>query len=85
MGRALLALLLLALAGCATLGGRPTPNIYVMRHLQTPAGVPNAQLTPEGRAAAALLIPTAISAVMIGWAGRETRGRSLRELEAGQS
>jgi phosphohistidine phosphatase SixA len=52
MGRALLALLLLALAGCATLGGKPSPNIYVMRHLHTPAGVPNAQLTAQGRAAA---------------------------------
>jgi phosphohistidine phosphatase SixA len=52
MGRVLLALLCLALTGCATLGARPMPNIYVMRHLHTPAGVPNAQLTPEGRAAA---------------------------------
>jgi phosphohistidine phosphatase SixA len=52
MGRAFLALLLLALAGCATLGARPSPNIYVVRHLQTPAGVPHAQLTVEGRAAA---------------------------------
>jgi phosphohistidine phosphatase SixA len=52
MRRLLLALLLLALAGCATLGSRPSPNIYVMRHLHTPAGVPNAQLTAEGRAAA---------------------------------
>jgi len=33
-------------------------------------------------AAVALLIPTAASAGMIAWAGRETRGRSLRELEA---
>jgi putative MFS transporter len=33
-------------------------------------------------AAAALLVPTAFSAGMIAWAGRETRGRSLRELEA---
>jgi putative MFS transporter len=33
-------------------------------------------------AAVALLVPTAISAAMIAWAGRETRGRSLRELEA---
>ncbi|HEX8413644.1 MAG TPA: MFS transporter [Sphingomicrobium sp.] len=33
-------------------------------------------------AAIALIIPTAISAALIGWAGRETRGRSLRELEA---
>ena len=33
-------------------------------------------------AAVVLLIPTAASAGMIAWAGRETRGRSLRELEA---
>jgi putative MFS transporter len=33
-------------------------------------------------AAIALIIPTAASAGMIAWAGRETRGRSLRELEA---
>lgn len=33
-------------------------------------------------AAVALLIPTACSAAMLAWAGRETRGRSLRELEA---
>ena len=35
-----------------------------------------------GGAALALLAPMAISTVLIGWAGRETRGRSLRELEA---
>ena len=34
-------------------------------------------------AAAALLGPMALSAGLIAWAGRETRGRSLRELEAG--
>lgn len=33
-------------------------------------------------AAIALLVPTAFSAAMLAWAGRETRGRSLRELEA---
>lgn len=33
-------------------------------------------------AALALLIPTAASVGMIAWAGRETQGRSLRELEA---
>lgn len=36
-------------------------------------------------AALALVVPTAFSALLLGWAGRETRGRSLRELEAGQS
>lgn len=53
MRRALIALLLmLAVAGCASIARRPVPNIYVMRHLHTPAGVANAQLTPEGQAAA---------------------------------
>ncbi len=33
-------------------------------------------------ASIALFVPTAISAAMIAWAGRETRGRSLRALEA---
>jgi putative MFS transporter len=33
-------------------------------------------------AAVALIVPTALSAGLIAWAGRETRGRSLRELEA---
>ena len=35
-----------------------------------------------GGAAAALLAPMGASAALIAWAGRETRGRSLRELEA---
>ena len=34
-------------------------------------------------AAAALVAPMAISAGLVSWAGRETRGRSLRELESG--
>ncbi|OYX63104.1 MAG: MFS transporter [Sphingomonadales bacterium 32-64-17] len=33
-------------------------------------------------ASLSLLLPTAVSAGMIAWAGRETQGRSLRELEA---
>ena len=33
-------------------------------------------------AALVLLLPTAVSAGMVAWVGRETRGRSLRELEA---
>ena len=33
-------------------------------------------------AASVLAIPTVLSAAMIAWAGRETRGRSLRDLEA---
>lgn len=36
-------------------------------------------------AAAALVAPMVISAGLVAWAGRETRGRSLRELEAGAS
>ncbi|WP_300973402.1 histidine phosphatase family protein [Sphingomonas sp. LHG3406-1] len=56
MLRALLASSLLAVAGCATMpSDRPVPNIYVTRHLHTPEGVPNAQLTEEGRAAAVRL------------------------------
>ena len=35
-----------------------------------------------GGAAFALLVPMSASALLIAWAGRETRGRSLRELEA---
>jgi putative MFS transporter len=34
-------------------------------------------------AAAALITPMALSAGLVAWAGRETRGRSLRELESG--
>lgn len=34
-----------------------------------------------GDAALVLAIPVAASAVLLGWAGRETRGRSLRDLE----
>jgi MFS transporter, putative metabolite:H+ symporter len=37
-----------------------------------------------GGAALALLVPMAVSALLVGWAGRETRGRSLRELEAAE-
>ena len=52
-GRLLLIALLAGLAGCATTAVTtappPQPNIYVMRHLHTPAGVSNAELTEEGR------------------------------------
>ena len=43
--------LLVALSGCATTNASPLPqpNIYIMRHLHTPAGVSNAELTEEGR------------------------------------
>jgi phosphohistidine phosphatase SixA len=40
---------------CATAAAPPVPNIYVMRHLNTPEGVANAQLTDEGRKAAEAL------------------------------
>jgi putative MFS transporter len=33
-------------------------------------------------AALTLLVPTVVSAGLIAWFGRETQGRSLRELEA---
>ena len=48
--RSLVIALLLGLASCATTA-TPTsrPNIYVMRHLHTPAGVTNPDLTDEGR------------------------------------
>ena len=36
-----------------------------------------------GGAALGLLVPMGVSAALVAWAGRETRGRSLRELEAG--
>jgi putative MFS transporter len=36
-----------------------------------------------GGAALALLVPMGGAAALVAWAGRETRGRSLRELEAG--
>ena len=36
-----------------------------------------------GGAALALLTPMGLSALLVAYAGRETRGRSLRELEAG--
>jgi putative MFS transporter len=36
-----------------------------------------------GGAALALIVPMGLSAALVAWAGRETRGRSLRELEAG--
>jgi putative MFS transporter len=35
-----------------------------------------------GGAALSLLLPMSLSAALVAWAGRETRGRSLRELEA---
>jgi broad specificity phosphatase PhoE len=55
-GFALVALLL-ALAGCVTADERqPQPNIYVMRHLHTPEGARDPDLTPEGRRHALMLV-----------------------------
>ena len=54
--RALLIVALATLAGCtAVIAPRPMPNIYVMRHLHTPKGVTDPDLTAEGRASAAAL------------------------------
>lgn len=48
--------LLLMLAGCATPGpSTPQPNIYVVRHLHTPAGATDPDLTPQGRRYAQIL------------------------------
>ena len=45
----------MALAGCETISAPPPqPNIYVMRHLHTPAGVTNPDLTNEGQRFAVL-------------------------------
>lgn len=46
-------------------------------------GLAFAGLVPTlGGAALGLLLPMGLSALLVGYAGRETRGRSLRELEA---
>lgn len=55
--RAVLIAMMFALAGCA---GTPrpaalVPNIYVVRHLHTPKGATDPDLTSEGRAAAEAL------------------------------
>ena len=55
--RAVLGLFLFLLAGCVS-NPSPTPltpNIYVMRHLHTPKGVKDPDLTAEGRAHAEAL------------------------------
>ena len=54
--RTLLLAALVAMTGCASVpASPPQPNIYVMRHLNTPAGATNPDLTPEGQAAAQAL------------------------------
>lgn len=51
------ALFLIALAACFPVAPQepPGPSFYVMRHLHTPQGVTDPELTPEGRRQAALL------------------------------
>ena len=46
---------LLLLAGCATTPPAPEPAWYVVRHLHTPAGERDPDLTPEGQRYASLL------------------------------
>lgn len=46
---------LLALAACATTAPSAAPPIYVMRHLNTPEGVRDPDLLPEGQRAAQAL------------------------------
>jgi broad specificity phosphatase PhoE len=51
------AALFFALTACISAGAQPAaaPNIYVVRHLNTPAGERDPDLLPEGRRVAALL------------------------------
>ena len=50
MMRSMIAGLLLMLTACVTPQvARPHPNIYVMRHLHTPAGVADPDLTADGQ------------------------------------
>lgn len=51
----LIAVLLAALGGCATPGPPAEPAYFVMRHLHTPAGEQDPDLTAEGQRHAALL------------------------------
>lgn len=51
----LLVIALLALAGCATPRAPEPPATYVMRHLNTPAGERDPDLTPEGQRTATAL------------------------------
>lgn len=54
--RSILIALLLSVTGCATAPPPPPrPNVYVMRHLHTPAGAPDPDLTAEGQRHALLL------------------------------
>ena len=60
------------IAGSSKLGGVAVQGFALVGLIPTLAG-----------AAAALLAPMAVSLALVVYAGRETRGRSLRELEAG--
>ena len=53
--RLMLIAALLALTGCTTTPPAPTPTYLVMRHLHTPEGQRDPDLTAEGQAAAARL------------------------------
>ena len=59
-------------AGASKFGGVAVQGFALAGFIPTLAG-----------AAAALVAPMALSAGLVSWAGRETRGRSLRELESG--
>ena len=54
--RLFVAALLLMLLGCATAAPPAMPNIYVMRHLHTPRGATDPDLTAEGLRHARLLV-----------------------------
>lgn len=51
----LLVFALVLLAGCATASAPVAPPTWVMRHLNTPAGERDPDLTPDGQRAAAIL------------------------------
>lgn len=54
--RLLMVALLLTLGACASVSGPASPpDVYVMRHLHTPAGADNPDLTAEGQRHALLL------------------------------
>ena len=60
-------------AGSSKFGGVAVQGFALAGFIPTLAGF-----------ALALIAPIALSTALLAWAGRETRGRSLRELEAGQ-
>jgi len=60
------------IAGASKFGGVAVQGFALAGFIPTLAG-----------AGLALIVPLTLSAGLVAWAGRETRGRSLRELEAG--